>query len=103
MGLTSLCSLPAVPPTLRGVAKPELKKRRRLRLPHGAKRQAGPRVRVRPPPSQPPPHGPPPIPSLFWGGSHPILFPLQPRRAANPLQSFKFSRHRAKRRAAPPS
>uniref|UniRef100_A0A8C2TI47 RNA helicase n=2 Tax=Coturnix japonica TaxID=93934 RepID=A0A8C2TI47_COTJA len=35
-----------VPPTLRGVAKPELKKRRRLRLPHGAARnKAGPRPR----------------------------------------------------------
>ncbi|XP_021230394.1 probable ATP-dependent RNA helicase DDX56, partial [Numida meleagris] len=59
-----------VPPTLRGVAKPDLKKRRRLRLPHGgAKRPAGPRS----------------------------------RRTGNPLQSFKYARHRAKRRAAPPS
>ena len=49
-----LCCVPAVPPTLRGIAHPELKKRRRLRLPHGgAKRPTGPRVRVRPP--QPPP------------------------------------------------
>ena len=45
-----LCCVPAVPPTLRGIAHPEPKKRRRLRLPHGgAKRPTGPRVRVRPP------------------------------------------------------
>lgn len=59
-----------VPPTLRGIAHPEPKKRRRLRLPHGgAKRPTGPRS----------------------------------RRAANPLRGFKFTGHRSKRRAAPPS
>ncbi|XP_072216992.1 probable ATP-dependent RNA helicase DDX56 [Excalfactoria chinensis] len=60
-----------VPPTLRGVAKMELKKRRRLRLPHGnGRNQDGPR----------------------------------PRRATNPLRSFRYSRQRSrKHRTAPPS
>nr|XP_047910155.1 probable ATP-dependent RNA helicase DDX56 [Anser cygnoides] len=56
-----------VPPSLRGIAKPNLKKHKRLRLPHaGARRRGGPTA----------------------------------RRNANPLQSFKYTRQRAKHRAA---
>ncbi|XP_068277504.1 probable ATP-dependent RNA helicase DDX56 [Nyctibius grandis] len=59
-----------VPPSLRGVAKPNLKKRKSLRLPRaGAKRRGGSTA----------------------------------RGTGNPLQSFKYTHRRAKRRAAPPS
>ncbi|XP_067168427.1 probable ATP-dependent RNA helicase DDX56 [Apteryx mantelli] len=59
-----------VPPSLRGVAKPALKKRKRQRVPHaGAGRRGGPKT----------------------------------RGTANPLQSFKYARHRAKRPAAQPT
>ncbi|XP_035200881.1 probable ATP-dependent RNA helicase DDX56 [Oxyura jamaicensis] len=54
-----------VPPSLRGIAKPNLKKRKRLRLPHAG------------------------------AGRGPTA-----RRKTNPLQSFKYARQRAKRRAA---
>ncbi|XP_064897139.1 probable ATP-dependent RNA helicase DDX56 [Columba livia] len=57
-----------VPPSLRGVAKPDRKKRRRV-LNAGAKRRRG----------------------------------VTSRGSGNPLQSFKYARHRAKRPAAPPS
>ncbi|OPJ86934.1 putative ATP-dependent RNA helicase DDX56 [Patagioenas fasciata monilis] len=57
-----------VPPSLRGVAKPDRKKRRRV-LNTGAKRRRG----------------------------------ATSRGSGNPLQSFKYARHRAKRPAAPPS
>nr|XP_025973535.1 probable ATP-dependent RNA helicase DDX56 [Dromaius novaehollandiae] len=59
-----------VPPSLRGVAKPALKKRKRQRLLHaGAGRRGGSKA----------------------------------RGTANPLQSFKYARHRAKRPAAQPT
>lgn len=55
-----------VPPSLRSIAKPNLKKHKRLRLSHaGAGRRGGPTA----------------------------------RRNANPLQSFKYTRQRTKRRA----